>query len=116
MKEDEQITGTHQLSKSSDIIGDNIDITRSPSQMSVDRRRQSWHWFLLVALEKRVQDPTLDDTHPIADIGQVENSLFIQSLEKSAFLERNFIHHIMQVFVKYVDSLKNKIMYSRIHI
>lgn len=90
--EDEQITGTHQFSKSSDFIGDNIDITRSPSQMSVERRRQSWHWFLLVALEKRVQDPTLDDTHPIADISQVENSLFIPNLEESAFLEGNFIY------------------------
>lgn len=67
--------------------------------MSVDRRRQSWHWFLLVALEKRVVDPTLDVTHPIADISEVENSLFIPNLEEYTCLENNFIHHIMQVLV-----------------
>ena len=34
---------------SCDIIGDNIHVylNRSPSQMSIDRKRQSWHWFLL---------------------------------------------------------------------
>lgn len=36
-------TGMNQTYKSGDIIGDNIDITRSPSQMSIDRRRKSWH-------------------------------------------------------------------------
>lgn len=51
--EDEQITGTHQLRKSSDIIGDSIDVTRSPSQMSVDRKQQNWHWFLRLTLEKK---------------------------------------------------------------
>lgn len=53
VKEDEQITGTHQLRKSSDIIGDNIDVTRSPTQMSVDRKQQNWHWFLRLTLEKK---------------------------------------------------------------
>lgn len=71
---DEASDEPESQSKSSDIIGDNIDITRNPSQMSVDRKRQSWHWFLLVALQKRVTDPTLDDIYPIADISQVENS------------------------------------------
>lgn len=55
-----------------------------------------------MALEKRVQNRTMNDTHPIADISQVENSLFIPNLEESAFLEGNF----RQVLVKYVDTLK----------
>lgn len=46
----------------SDIIGDNIDISRNPSQMSKDRRRKSWHWFLLVVLNKRVLNTELDDS------------------------------------------------------
>lgn len=45
LKEKER-RGAAENCKSSDIIGDNIDISRKPSQMSVDRRRQSWHWFL----------------------------------------------------------------------
>lgn len=47
-----------------DIIGDNIDITRSPSQMSVEHRRKSWHWFLLVGLEKRILNDSLKDDVP----------------------------------------------------
>jgi hypothetical protein len=92
--------------KSSDIIGDNIDITRSPSQMSVDRKRKSWHWFLLVGLQKRVINQDLDDSTPIADINRVDNSLFVPNLEDCNFLDRNYIHHIMHVLVKYVGCLK----------
>ena len=67
--------------KSSDIIGDNIDITRCPSQMSVVRKRKSWHWFLLFGLQKRVINRDLDDSTPITDINRVDNSLFVPNLE-----------------------------------
>ncbi|KAK3086018.1 hypothetical protein FSP39_012234 [Pinctada imbricata] len=90
----------------SDIIGDNIDILRSPSQMSVEKKRQSWHWFLLVGLEKRIFATGLDNTKPIANICQVENGIFIPNMEDSSFLEQNFIYHIMQVLVKHVDTLR----------
>jgi hypothetical protein len=51
------------------------------SQMSVDRKRKSWHWFLLVGLQKRVINQDLDDSTPIADINRVDNSLFVPNLE-----------------------------------
>ncbi|MES1922521.1 hypothetical protein MHBO_004038 [Bonamia ostreae] len=101
--------GEYQMpkSKSSYIIVDNIDITRSPFQMSVDRKRQIWYCVLLVALEKQAVEPTHNDIHPIAGISQVNNSVFIPTLEKSVVLNNNFIHHIMhaQVLAKYEDSL-----------
>lgn len=99
-------TGTVQDHKSSDIIGDNIDLNRSPSQMSIDRRRKSWHWFLLVGLQKRVLNPTLDDTAPISDITSVDNSTFIPNLNDCSKLDQNFMFHIMNVLVKYVGCLK----------
>jgi hypothetical protein len=92
--------------KSSDIIGDNIDMTRSPSQMSVDRKRKSWHWFLLVGLQKRVINQDLDDSTPIADINHVENSLFVPNLKDCNFPDRNYIHHIMHVLIKYIRCFK----------
>lgn len=39
-KEELEESGKNDSQISCDIIGDNIDITRSPSQMSVDRKRQ----------------------------------------------------------------------------
>ncbi|VDI74704.1 Hypothetical predicted protein [Mytilus galloprovincialis] len=99
-------TGTVQDHKSSDIIGDNIDLNRSPSQMSIDRRRKSWHWFLLVGLQKRVLNPTLDDTAPISDITSVDNSTFIPNLNDCSKLVQNFMFRIMNVLVKYVGCLK----------
>jgi len=99
-------TGMNQTYKSGDIIGDNIDITRSPSQMSIDRRRKSWHWFLLVGLEKRVINLDLDDTTSKADINKVDNNLFVPSMENCSMLDNNFIYHIMHVVVKYLGCLK----------
>ena len=78
-KEDLEKSGKSDSEISCDIIGDNIDLNRSPSQMSIDRKRQSWHWFLLVGLQKRVLNPTLDDTAPTADIMSIDNSTFIPS-------------------------------------
>ena len=46
-KEDLEKSGKSDSEISCDIIGDNIYLNRSPSQMSIDRKRQSWHWFLL---------------------------------------------------------------------
>jgi hypothetical protein len=83
-----------------------IDITRSPSQMSIDGCRKSWHWFLLVGLEKRVINLDLDDTTPKADINKVDNNLFVPSLKNCSMLDNNFIYHIMHVVVKYLGCLK----------
>ncbi|XP_041357523.1 LOW QUALITY PROTEIN: uncharacterized protein LOC121374491 [Gigantopelta aegis] len=98
-------TSIHTL-QSADIIGDNIDISRTPSQMSVDRRNKSFHWFLLVDLEKRVLNTSLDDSAPIADISHIDNSSFVQNLKDCDSLDKNFIFHIMHILVKYVDCLK----------
>ncbi|XP_055957707.1 uncharacterized protein LOC126824335, partial [Patella vulgata] len=46
----------------------NVDITRNPSQMSKERRRKSWHWFLLLGIEKRALFPTLPDTSVVKKV------------------------------------------------
>lgn len=92
--------------QSSDIIGDNIDISRNPSQMSVDRRRKSWHWFLLVGLEKRIINDALADDYQLGDICRIDNSVFVPSVEDCSSLEEHFIFHIAHVLVKNVNCLK----------
>lgn len=105
-KEELEESGKNDSQISCDIIGDNIDITRSPSQMSVDRKRQSWHWFLLVGLQKRVLNPLLNDSAPIADIKSVDNCTFMPNFEECRKLDENFMYHITNVLVKYVGCLK----------
>lgn len=105
-KESLEKTGTGENSISSEIIGDNIDITRNPSKMSIDKRRLSWHWFLMIGLQKRVLKPSLDDTTPIAEINSVDNSTFIPNLNDCGELDNHFMFHIMHTLVKYVGCLK----------
>lgn len=90
-----------------DIIGDNIDITRSPSQMSVEHRRKSFYWFLLVGLEKRILNDSLQDDVPKADIFKVANSVFVPNYQDCETLDKNFIFHIAKVLVKHVNCLNS---------
>ena len=90
------------LIKSSQIIGDNVDITRNPSQMSKDRQRKSWHWFLLVGVANRVTFPDLPDDGPQAEITTLENNVFIPDQHDLSGLDDNLIFHIMHVLVKYL--------------
>lgn len=95
----EQNTGEDKVP--SDIIGDNFDIAKSPSHMSKDKQRQSWHWFLLVGLKRRVTNLDLSIEVPVTPISAVENSIFIPSVTDCQSLESSFTHHIMKVMVKY---------------
>lgn len=74
--------------------------------MNVHRKRKSWHWFLLVGLQKRVINQDIDYSTLIADINRVDNSLFVPHFEDCNFLDRNYIHHKMLVLVKYAGCLK----------
>lgn len=87
--------------KSSQIIGDNLDITRNPSKMSKERQRKSWHWFLLVAVENRVTFPCLPDESPQADISVLENKAFIPSTEDCKSLDDH-----LKVLVKYLPCFR----------
>jgi hypothetical protein len=99
-------SGENNGQASCDIIGDNIDICRTPSQMSIDRKRQTWHWFLLVGLQKRVLRPSLNDKTPIAEINSVDNSTFIPNIDDHKKLDENFTFHISNVLVKYMACFK----------
>ncbi|XP_069105154.1 uncharacterized protein [Argopecten irradians] len=90
----------------SDIVGDNFDISKSPSHMSKEKQRKSFHWFMLVGLQKRVLSNVLGNDIPTVPITKVENSIFIPSLEECKSLKNNFTFHIMKVLVKYLACFK----------
>lgn len=75
-------------------IGENIDITMIPSQTSVEHRRKSWHWFLLVGLEKRILNDSFEDDVPKAYICKVETNVFFPNYQDCETLDKNFIFHI----------------------
>ena len=104
-EKDEYETSTSRPeSKSSDIIGDNVDINRHPAKMTKEKRTKSWHWFLEIGLQQRVLFETLEDTCPAAAIQDIENSTFLPSKVDCMTLEgeENFIFHIMHVLVRHV--------------
>lgn len=92
---------------SSDIIGDNFDISINPSHMTKDKQRKSLHWFLLIGLQKRLITSEISNNLPSSTpIIAVENMKFLPSLTDCMVLEQNFSFHIMRVLVKYLPCFK----------
>lgn len=59
-----------------EILGDNVDILITPANMTSDRQRKSWHWFLLLATQKRIIDQELPTNKPVADIETISSCVF----------------------------------------
>lgn len=89
-----------------EIIGDNLDHTISPTNMTKDKQRKSLHWFLNVAVQRRVLADDLPCDKPKAEIMKVANSNFLPSREECESFHINMIHHIAQVITKYIDCLQ----------
>ncbi|XP_062572276.1 uncharacterized protein LOC134234243 [Saccostrea cucullata] len=89
-----------------DVIGDNLDILKSTSSMTKEKQRKSFHWFLLVGLQRRVLVPSLPDDKPKHDILTLPNHSFLPSSEEIKIFESNMVHHILKVLTKHVGCLK----------
>lgn len=88
-----------------EIIGDNLDLTISPTAMTKERQRKSIHWFLNIALCKRVLSDLPNDK-PKADILKIPNSVFIPNLEDCASLEQDMVYHIVRILCDHIHCLK----------
>ena len=88
-------------------IGDNLDILVSPSTMTSERQRKSWHWFLAVTPVKRILGHELSNSAPKQDIIKVENLAWLPTTEEMAEYTKNLCFHVSKVLVKYLDSLKD---------
>lgn len=105
LRRNEENINPSQLQPSFEIIGDNVDLMKSPSAMTKEKQRQSLHWFLLIGLQKRVLSE-LPDSVPKHDILTLPNATFLPDEDDNKLLEHHMAFHIMRVLTKYVDCLK----------
>lgn len=89
-----ETSGTRDL-KTSEIIGDNFDISKCPSNISKEKQRKSLHWFLLIGLQKRIIGNSLSNQPPSLSISDVTNGVFIPTHLDCEFLEQNCLFHMM---------------------
>lgn len=92
--------------KETDIVADNVDIAKISSKMSKYKQTKSWHWFVLLALQKRVVDDSLSDMPLTLSIIDVSNGVFIPSISECHTLEENCLFHMKNIFVKYLGCFK----------
>ena len=95
-----------KITARTEIIGDNLDWTISPSHMTKDSQRQSLHWFLNMGVFKRILGNHLPIDMPKANIALLANSEFLPSKTEVKTLDENFIFHITQIMCKHIDCLK----------
>lgn len=88
-----------------EIIGDNIDLMKHPSHMTKEKQRQSIHWFLNLAVQRRVIS-SLPNDKPLAEISSVPNHIFLPSSNDCKNLDAFFRFHIANVHVKHIKCLK----------
>ena len=97
---------TVNMLPSYDILGDNVDLTVNPTYLTSDHQRKSLHWFLLLAVPKRVVMPSLSTDSPRPQsLLDVDNGIFLPSSEDKNQLEDDFIYHIAFVLVKFLPFL-----------
>ncbi|CAH1248568.1 Hypp8253 [Branchiostoma lanceolatum] len=87
-------------------LGDNFDILKKPSSMTMERQRESWHWFLLLIAKQRIVNPELPNDHPKANILTMETGSWLLTQQEVQTYEANIDFHMARVLVKYLDFLK----------
>lgn len=90
-----------------EIIGDNFDWTKRPSSMTKTRQVQSYHWFLMLGVQRRVVNYDLPDDCPKADKLNVLNSQFVPDREECESLENDMVFHIVIAATKYIPALQS---------
>ena len=89
-----------------EIYGDNLDLMKNPSTMTMKRQRESLHWFLVLAAKRRVICPQLPNSTPKADIKEVDTIAWMPTPEDLSSYNDNLDYHIVKVLVKYLPFLR----------
>lgn len=82
-------------------IGDNFDITVSPTYMTATNQRKSYHWFMALGIKKRVSDATLSDDKPLCNIADMSCTSWIPSDNELKVMTSNFSHHVTKVMMRF---------------
>lgn len=93
-----------------EILGDNLDITISPSKMSLQKQKKSFHWFLVLVKEKQItsEESKVPLELPM-DFPSLNAVNWIPSREKMNSLMANFRFHVASVLLKYVPYLQSHV-------
>lgn len=89
-----------------EILGDNVDILVSPANMTLDRQRKSWHWFLLLATQKRLTDEDLSTDESLADVETIGSCEFIPSEAEIKEFQKNVQFHVAKILTKFIEELR----------
>lgn len=73
--------------------------------MTKEKQRQSIHWFLNLAVQRRVIS-SLPNDKPLAEISRVPNHIFLPSSNDCKNIDAFFRFHIANVHVKHIKCLK----------
>lgn len=91
-----------------EVLGDNLDITITPSKMTMQSQRKSCHWFLLLVKQKRVIIDNLnipDEDYTKKDISKLPCATWIPTIASFHSLLESFAFHIAHILLKYVSYL-----------
>lgn len=90
-----------------EMLGDNLDITITPSKMSVQNQKKSLHWFLILVKQKQITfDESKVPLDPPIDFPALGTVNWIPSSEQMNSLMSNFKFHVANVILHYVPFLQ----------
>lgn len=91
-----------------EVLGDNLNITITPSKITMQIQRKSCHWFLLLVKQKRVEIYDLnipDEDYTKTDISKLPRATWIPNIDSFQSLLESFAFHIAHIILKYVSHL-----------
>ena len=116
--EEEQTQDVTSQTSTYVLVGDNIDKSVNPRHMTVDRQRQSLHYFHRYAALDRVSCMGLRSDERIGDVSALGTSAFLPTTSDSKQLCSNFASLIGRLIVKklpYFSIFKNCITHHIPH-
>ena len=95
-----------QPCKPIEILGDNLDITVTPSKMSIEHQRKSLHWFLTMVKQKRFTYQHMNVSLQSTQSQHVFQSVsWMPCVEQLRQLFENMKFHIANILLKYITYL-----------
>lgn len=88
------------------VLGNNFDLTVSPSSMTKDKQRKSWYWFLVMATKLRVTRLDLPDNGPRADVETLDSENWLPSPNDVRSLNADQNFHIVHSLVQLLPFLR----------
>ena len=85
--------------------GDNVDLRIKPRQLTMTDGTKDLHYYQLIAIQNRITDFSLPNSHPSANIKAVPLTTFLPSVEDNQMLRSEWATLVGQVVAKNIPSL-----------